>query len=82
MGKSKGKKKKQLTGLAAALVKSGHISDKDARKLTRDQRREDKALGQEGVPQGGVERHGGHTHERRLYGANRVFIPGSPHETV
>lgn len=48
MGKGKGKKKK-LTGLAAALVKSGHLDEKKARKLSRDKRREDKALGREGV---------------------------------
>ena len=40
------KKKKQLTGLAAALVKAGKISDKQARKNQREQRREDRNLGE------------------------------------
>lgn len=39
------RKKKQLTGLAAALVQSGHLDDKKARKLTREQKREDKSVG-------------------------------------
>jgi hypothetical protein len=47
--KGKGKKGKPLTGLAAALVKSGHLSEKTAKKITREQRREDKALGREAV---------------------------------
>ncbi len=46
--KDKGKKGKPLTGLAAALVKSGHLDEKKAKKLVREQRREEKALGREG----------------------------------
>lgn len=42
-------KKKPLTGLAAALVKAGHLDEKSARKLVTEQRREDKAIGREGV---------------------------------
>lgn len=38
-----------LTGLAAALVKSGHMKEKDARELQREQRKEEKALGRDGV---------------------------------
>jgi hypothetical protein len=49
--KNKGKKGKPLTGLAAALVKSGHLSEKKAKSLGRDQRREDKALGKDGIAQ-------------------------------
>lgn len=51
---SKGEKKGKanpLTGLAAALVKAGHLDEKQARELAREQRREDKALGREGVEQ-------------------------------
>ena len=55
MGKGK-KKKKALTGLAAALVSSGHMKEKQARKVTREQRRDDKALGREGVAQREAER--------------------------
>lgn len=51
MGKDKKKPGKPLTGLAAALVKSGHLSEKAASKIQREQRREDKALGREGVEQ-------------------------------
>ena len=47
--KNKGKKSKPLTGLAAALVKSGHLSEKKAKTLARGQRREDKKLGRDGV---------------------------------
>ncbi len=47
--KNKGKKGKPLTGLAAALVKSGHLSEKKAKAISRDQRRGDKALGRKGV---------------------------------
>lgn len=43
------RKKKQLTGLAAALVQAGHLDDKKARKLTREQKREDKTLGADEV---------------------------------
>lgn len=43
------RKKKQLTGLAAALVQAGHLDDKKARKLAREQKREDKSLGAEEV---------------------------------
>jgi len=40
----KGKKKKgQLTGLAAALVKSGHLDEEKARKLAHEQRKQEKA---------------------------------------
>lgn len=42
-------KAKPLTGLAAALVKSGHLKESDARDLAREQRREVKALGREGL---------------------------------
>lgn len=51
MGKQeKGKKpKKALTGLAAALVKSGHLSEKKARDLERGKRKEEKVLGRDGV---------------------------------
>ncbi len=47
--KDKGKKAKALTGLAAALVKSGHLSEKKAKDLARGQRREDKTLGRKGM---------------------------------
>ncbi len=56
---SKGDKKSKanpLTGLAAALVKSGHLKESDARDLTREQRREAKALGRDGVEQREAER--------------------------
>ncbi|MBL4848640.1 MAG: DUF2058 family protein [Planctomycetes bacterium] len=43
------RKKKELSGLAAALVKAGHMDDKKARKLQRERKREDKGLGTEGV---------------------------------
>lgn len=49
MSKKDDKPKKALTGLAAALVKSGHLDEKAARKLVTEQRREDKAIGREGV---------------------------------
>lgn len=42
--KNKGKKGKPLTGLAAALVKSGHLSETKAKKLVREQRREERGL--------------------------------------
>lgn len=42
-------KGKPLTGLAAALVKSGHLDEKKAKRLVREQRREEKAIGREGV---------------------------------
>ena len=48
MGK-KDKPAKPLTGLAAALVKAGKLDEKKARNLTREARREEKALGREGV---------------------------------
>src|SRR5688500_1921477 len=51
---SKGDKKSEanpLTGLAAALVKSGHLKETEARDLAREQRKETKALGREGVEQ-------------------------------
>ncbi len=51
MGKKNKGKKKPLTGLAAALVKSGHLAEQKARKLTREQHRDDKALGRAGVTQ-------------------------------
>ena len=41
------RKKKQLTGLAAALVNAGKLDDKKARKLAREQKREDKKLSPE-----------------------------------
>lgn len=44
-----GKPKKPLTGLAAALVKAGALNEKDARNTLREQRREEKALGRDGV---------------------------------
>lgn len=47
--KGKGKKGKSLTGLAAALVKSGHLSEKKAKRIQREQRRDDKSLGRDGV---------------------------------
>jgi hypothetical protein len=47
--KKKGKKGKPLTGLAAALVKAGVMEEKSAKKVQREQRREHKALGEEGV---------------------------------
>ncbi|MCO5170212.1 MAG: DUF2058 family protein [Planctomycetes bacterium] len=56
---SKGDKKskaKPLTGLAAALVKSGHLDESKARELAREQRREEKVLGREGVEQREAER--------------------------
>lgn len=56
MSKKDDKPKKPLTGLAAALVKAGKLDEKDARKLTAEQRREDKALGREGVEQREAER--------------------------
>lgn len=43
------KRKKKLTGLAAALVQAGHLDDKKARKLAREKKREDKSLGAEEV---------------------------------
>jgi hypothetical protein len=49
---SKGDKKSKanpLTGLAAALVKSGHLDEKKARELAREQRKEEKVLGRDGV---------------------------------
>ncbi len=55
--KNKGKKGKPLTGLAAALVKSGHLSEKKAKSLGRDQRREDKVLGRDGVAEREAEKH-------------------------
>ena len=52
MAKDKKKRpKKQLTGLAAALVKSGHLTEKKAREITRVERKEEKALGREGLAQ-------------------------------
>ena len=47
--KNKGKKGRSLTGLAAALVNSGHLSENKAKKLTREKRRDDKALGRDAV---------------------------------
>ena len=47
--KNKGKKGKPLTGLAAALVNSGHLSEKKAKAITREQRRDDKAVGRKGL---------------------------------
>lgn len=44
-------KAKPLTGLAAALVKSGHLKESEARDLEREKRKETKALGREGVEQ-------------------------------
>src|SRR5262245_51060693 len=49
MSKDKKSKAAPLTGLAAALVKAGKLSEKDARETAREQRREDKALGREEV---------------------------------
>lgn len=50
MGKDEKKSRANpLTGLAAALVKSGHMKEKDARELQREQRKEEKALGRDGV---------------------------------
>lgn len=49
MAKGGEKPKKPLTGLAAALVKAGALNEKDARNTLREQRREDKALGRDGV---------------------------------
>lgn len=52
MAKDKKKRpKKQLTGLAAALVKSGHLKEKKAREIKRVERKEEKALGREGLAQ-------------------------------
>lgn len=48
MGKGKGKKK-QLTGMAAALAKAGVMNEKNARKAQREARREERQLGEEGV---------------------------------
>jgi hypothetical protein len=45
----KEKKKTQLTGLAAALVKSGHLDEKAAREIAREQRKEVKELGRDGI---------------------------------
>lgn len=56
---SKGDKKSKanpLTGLAAALVKSGHLKESEARAIVREQRRETKALGREGAEQREAER--------------------------
>lgn len=47
--KEKEKPKKPLTGLAAALVKAGKLDEKQARELAREQRKEDKELGRDGV---------------------------------
>jgi hypothetical protein len=44
-------KAKPLTGLAAALVKSGHLKESEARDIAREQRKETKALGRDGVEQ-------------------------------
>ena len=41
------KKKKELTGLAAALVNAGHMGDKQARKLQRENKRELKQVSPE-----------------------------------
>lgn len=49
MGKKN--KAKPLTGLAAALVKSGHLSEKKAKEISREKRREDKDLGRKGLEQ-------------------------------
>lgn len=56
---SKGDKKGKpnpLTGLAAALVKSGHLKETEARDLAREQRKETKALGRDGLEQREAER--------------------------
>src|SRR5262245_18733518 len=45
----KGSKAAPLTGLAAALVKAGKLSEKDARETAREKRREEKALGRDEV---------------------------------
>ena len=46
MGKGK---KKQLTGMAAALAKAGVMNEKNARKAQREARREERQLGEDGV---------------------------------
>lgn len=43
------RKKKELTGLAAALVNAGHMGDKQARKLQRENKRELKQLSPEEI---------------------------------
>ncbi|MGE0707462.1 MAG: DUF2058 family protein [Planctomycetota bacterium] len=49
MAKDGKKKGKPLTGLAAALVKAGVMPEKQARGVAREQRKEAKELGEEGL---------------------------------